>query len=112
MRSGFTAVMLVPAILAAGSLWANPVNPFARPAQDTPSPLQSQESVVAEHPMLRGIIFAGPSSIANLNGTLLSIGETFAGYQLQSVDQGSATFLHGDKLVTLYIEEPPEENGE
>jgi hypothetical protein len=112
MRPGLTGVMLVPAILVASSLWAKPVNPFARPQENTTKPAHSHEVVVSQRPVLKGLIIAGPGSIANLNGTLLAIGESFAGYQLKSVDQGSATFLYGNKSVTLFVEEPVDEDHE
>ena len=112
MRSVLQALIILPAIVVGVSVWAKPVNPFARPAVEAGASVVAKAESVSERPILRGLIFAGTDSIANLNGTLLSVGESFAGYQLERVDQESATFLLADKVVTLFIEEPSEENAE
>ncbi len=112
MRPFFATLMLVTAMVWTGSLWAKPVNPFARPSQEGLPPANLQQAAVSQRPVLKGLILAGPGSIANLNGTLLAIGESFAGYQLESVDHNSATFLYGGKSVTLFMEEPADEDQE
>jgi hypothetical protein len=84
-----------------------PVNPFAHPTKGSKPIQATDESARPETtPLeLRGVIVAGPESIANLNGELLAIGETSGDYQLARVDEGSATFVHNGELVTLRVKE-------
>ena len=91
--------------LASGG-WAEPVNPFAHPVLDAPPAQEGVTELVASgRPQLRGVIVAGPESIANLSGTLLALGEEAAGYRLESVTDYSATFLHDGEAITLYLED-------
>lgn len=104
-------VLLLGAAVAPGAVGdkGKRVNPFSRPALSAPVTGNVPELVASGTPELRGVIVAGPGSIANLSGTLLALGEEAAGYQLQSVTDYSATFLHGDERITLYLEgEQPE----
>ncbi|MDH3642138.1 MAG: hypothetical protein OES38_08580 [Gammaproteobacteria bacterium] len=88
---------------------AEPVNPFARPFLDTPAGPAATELAASGRPELRGVIVAGAGSVANLSGTLLALGEAASGYQLESVSEYSATFLHDGEPITLYLkDEQPE----
>ena len=86
------------------------VNPFARPAQDTTPVQDAQDAPAIIRPELRGVVVAGEHSIANLNGTLLAIGEDASGYELASVTEDAATFRHDGQLVTLELEQPSPED--
>ena len=112
MRRDLSVLLLLPAIAAGGTLWAEPVNPFARPLANDVVRAGPKVEAISERPILRGLIAAGPSSIANLNGHLLAIGESFAGYELERVDEDSAVFLQGDKSIKIYLEKPSQENSE
>jgi hypothetical protein len=103
MRQGLRALFLGPTLLMATASWAEPVNPFARPVAPQSAPAETRVTNSVAQPELRGLIWAGPASIANLNGAALAIGESFAGYQLESVGEDSATFLRGDESITLYL---------
>ena len=108
MPSKLPYLMLLTGFCAAASA-ESPVNPFARP--DTESkPTQSGDPAVIARPELHGVIVAGPGSIANLNGTLLAIGEQLAGYELATVSEESATFIHDGDLVTLELIDPDAED--
>ncbi len=104
------ALLLLPAMAASALLAAEPVNPFSRPLlEPTPEPgAPVSESI--DRPLLRGVIVAGDRSIANLNGTLLAIGEEVSGYRLDSVSEEGATFVHDGEPVTLYLEEAEAED--
>lgn len=98
-------VVAASALLGSGPLCAEPVNPFSRPVlEPAPTPgVPVSESI--DRPQLRGVIVAGDQSIANLNGTLLAIGEEASGYRLDNVTEEGATFLYEGEQVTLYLEE-------
>lgn len=106
MRRSTALLMLLPALVAGVQVWAKPINPFARPLEKEVVRSDTSVAAVTERPTLRGLIVAGDGSIANLNGTLLAIGESFAGYELERVDAGSATFGRNGESVTLYLEDP------
>lgn len=100
---------LVMAAMIPGVLAAEPVNPFAHPELEVPATAGVAQLATTGRPQLRGVIVAGPGSIANLSGTLLALGEEAAGYQLESVTDYSATFVHQGETITLYLEdEQPE----
>jgi hypothetical protein len=99
---------LIVAAIGQGAV-AEPVNPFAHPVFDASVAAGVPELAITGRRELRGVIVAGKGSIANLSGTLLALGEEAAGYQLESVTDYSATFLHEGGEITLYFEdEQPE----
>ena len=115
MPRSLPVLLLLPAVMASallssGALCAEPVNPFSRPVlEPVPAPgVPVSESI--DRPQLRGVIVAGSQSIANLNGTLLAIGEETSGYRLDSVTEEGATFVHDGEPVTLYLEDPATED--
>ncbi len=105
------AVCVAATLLGAAESGAEPVNPFARPYAAAEATTRTETLTPAERPTLRGVIVAGADSIANLNGTLLAIGEEEAGYRLESVAEDRATFRFRDKPVTLLLE-PPTDSAE
>ena len=108
MPSKLPYLMLLTGFCAAASA-ESPVNPFARPETES-KPAPSGDIVASARPELYGVIVAGPRSIANLNGTLLAIGEELAGYELATVSEESATFIHDGDLVTLELIDPDAED--
>lgn len=52
-------------------------------------------------PDLRGVMLAGADSIANVDGTILRIGEAIDGWRLLRVDDGRATFAKAGRQTTL-----------
>jgi hypothetical protein len=109
MRKILPVLALLLATAIAPGAMGKKVNPFARPPVSVQVAGDVPELVATGRPQLRGVIVAGPGSIANLSGTLLALGEEAAGYQLQTVTDYSATFLHEGETITLYLEdEQPE----
>jgi hypothetical protein len=103
MRQGLRAFLFLSTSFVVALAWAEPLNPFARPVTPQYTPVETRVANSVAQPELRGLIWAGPASIANLNGAALAIGESFAGYQLESVGEDNATFLRGDESITLYL---------
>jgi hypothetical protein len=54
-------------------------------------------------PELRAIMVAGPNSIVNVEGTLVSLGEQMQGYRLAEVHEESAVFVNGSTRVRLVL---------
>ncbi len=104
-----TFLIALAVTTSSGLVTAEPVNPFSRPAMAEPATGAARELRSDTLPQLRGVIVAGAGSIANISGTVLSIGEEAAGYRLQSVTESSATFLHENREMTLHLEDTVEE---
>jgi hypothetical protein len=78
------------------------INPFESPPLDTPAP--ATRGVVASLELrLRGVLSAGGQSIVNVDGTVLSIGETIRGHRLMSVQDSTAVFEKDGRQVVLVL---------
>jgi len=89
-------------------------NPFDRPDEvlltnnNAPS---IGASSIESGPLLRAVLAAGRSSVVNLSGIILRIGESADGYRLLSVEEGSATFSRdGEKVVLSLFEQEQAED--
>ena len=105
-------VLLIPGLGVGSLAVAEPVNPFSRPADGPVAATGSAEPATLGRPELRGVVVAGPNSIANLNGTLLAIGEAVSGYELAAVSEDSATFLRDGEPITLELASEVSEDDE
>ncbi len=76
-------------------------NPFAQLGN---SGGNSRLAASASSLQLRGIITGSRGSAANINGTILSIGESFRGYKLLSADENGAELLGPSGPVTLELQ--------
>ena len=75
--------------------FARPVEPAAtagQPAAAPPAPWQ---------PTLRGVLLAGLGSLANVDGTLVAIGEKIEGHRLLSVSDHQAVFEKDGRRLVL-----------
>lgn len=99
------------ALLLAGSAQAAdgvPTHdPFRRPDL-LAAPAAAPEVALAWRPQLRGVLLAGPRSLANVAGAIVRIGEEIEGYRLVRVDEGRAWFSKGGREVMLKLEHLPE----
>ncbi|HUO82312.1 MAG TPA: hypothetical protein VM616_05580 [Gammaproteobacteria bacterium] len=66
-------------------------NPFARPARGG-LPASAPQPAAAPAFSLRATMAAGASSLVNIDGRIVAIGEVYAGFRLVSVGEGSAVF--------------------
>lgn len=88
-------------------------DPFVRPAaaqQRLAQDANKSGSVPAReerwNPELRAVMLAGASSMANVDGTVLRIGEEINGYRLVEVHDGEALFSKGAERLTVSMRRP------
>ena len=89
-------------------------NPFDRPATEASADSASTAAERREpewSPELRAVLSAGPKSVVDLGGVVLSIGESTNGYRLLAVGSGTATFSQRGKkvVISLYEQETEEQ---
>lgn len=88
-------------------------DPFARRAARTPAATASApaartgesapptEAPPPWQPQLRGIMLAGRASVANVDGTVIGLGESIDGWRLIGLEDGHATFVRGRQKTVL-----------
>ena len=109
-----TRGLLFLALLAGEALAQAPIlkhDPFARPALGSFRPegaAVARPRAVAPPPEdpkrilnLHAVMMAGPSSIANVNGVMVRVGESLHGYRLLEVHDRSAVFEKDNVRVTV-----------
>ncbi len=84
-------------------------NPFIKPITEAVNTdfrrASSDSSVALTDRSLRATLSSGEYSIANIDGSMVSIGEKIKGYELIYVGVGSATFKKDGKEITLNVSE-------
>ncbi|OIN05590.1 hypothetical protein [Oceanisphaera psychrotolerans] len=80
-------------------------DPFVRPqtelpARTTPTPVVSEPDF-----KLRALLVAGDNSLANIDGTILALGDEFDGYRLISVTQEETLFEKGANRYRIPLKE-------
>lgn len=109
MLPRFAALALSVFVVAA---FAQPLrhDPFARPrlgpeaaAATSADGLPAAEPAPPWQPELRGVMQAGASSLANVAGRVVTVGESVDGWRLLRVDDGSAVFAQGRKQTILWM---------
>jgi len=81
-------------------------NPFVRPPiQAQEIPLQPDAPPAAAEPnfVLRATVVSPHMPMANIDGTILTLGETIHDYRLISVSQGTATLYKDNTQLTLHL---------
>lgn len=73
-------------------------DPFARPVEAAATP-----PAAPWQPTLRGVLLAGQGSLANVDGTLVAIGEKIEGHRLVSVSDRQAVFEKDGRRLVLDI---------
>jgi hypothetical protein len=79
---------------------------FARPVLDKPAPVGSAGQAAPKpvwNPVLRAVIVAGRDSLANVDGSIVRIGEQIDGYRLVQVREHEAVFLKTTRRYTLML---------
>jgi hypothetical protein len=77
-------------------------NPFKRPASAALE-RQAQEAAAAPawKPTLRALVAAGNSSLANVDGTIVALGEKIEGYRLVQVSEHEVVFQRGPERLVV-----------
>jgi len=82
-------------------------DPFARPSLGGTRSSESKaapRAVASEPPRslrLTGVLVAGPGSLANVNGTMVRVGDSVSGYRLVEVRDRAAVFEKNNTRFTL-----------
>ena len=86
------------------------VNPFARPLKTAVAPVRqsARSAAPTANPVLKGVLAAGNDSFANVEGTVVGLGESFGDLKLIGVKDDSATFLRGGSRITLTVSSVPD----
>ncbi len=85
-----------------GSELAN--NPFARPDM-TDSGVSSGDEPKGWPEQLRATLIDGARSLANIDGTLVTVGENVDGATVTHIGEGVVTLARGEKTRTLHLED-------
>lgn len=83
------------------------INPFMRPALEAVT-LDSDNTAAGTKPsdamQLRGTMLAGSNSVANIDGSIIGIGQQLNGYTLVSVEQRHVMLEQSGTQVKLSID--------
>lgn len=84
-------------------------NPFLKPTSfnvDATNATNERIAVEVDELILRATLVSGDEgSIANINGEMVLVGQKINGYQLMSVDTGSAVLMNNGKEINLVVNE-------
>ena len=83
-------------------------NPFERPVTTTESAVPGSDSPAGteQELSLGGVVLAGSSSVATVNGKIYRLGRAVNGMELEAVDEDGATFIRNGVRIRLELEEP------
>ena len=106
MRRG----ILVVALLATGTAHAAPAlrDPFARPAAAVAARAADAEPAEpARIPELRAVVLAGARAIANIDGNVVSVGDTVAGWRVGRIAERTVVLQRAGTLITISLKGSP-----
>lgn len=89
------------------------INPFLRPALETvrtESTKNIEQGASADSMQLRGTMLAGNNSVANIDGTIIGIGQYIHGYTLVAVQQRHVLLERNGTQMKLSIDEQAGDN--
>ncbi len=80
-------------------------DPFVRPLIELPASSTPTPVVAAPDFTLRALLVAGDKSLANIDGTILALGDEFDGYRLISITQEETLFEKGSNRYRISLKE-------
>ncbi|GHA15294.1 hypothetical protein [Oceanisphaera arctica] len=80
-------------------------DPFVRPQTESPARATTTQAEPAPSFTLRALLVAGDTSLANIDGTILALGDEFDGYRLISVTQEETLFEKGSNRYRISLKE-------
>ena len=101
------SLLLHPGYSVAGSVATLKFDPFRKPnfaTQQGRDPGSLTPPISAWNPKMRATMVAGKNSMANVDGTIVKVGEKFQGYKLLEVRRRSAIFTRDGKHFELILE--------
>lgn len=103
------------AVVLSGAAGAEVLLPKRNPFQFAPTPVSKPQhaptarkakQVIAPRFALRATLAAGAQSVANIDGQMVTIGQSIEGFVLQSVTVGSATFTKDGRTFVIELAKP------
>lgn len=99
------ALALALALACAAAQAAPTRDPFARPQADpVPASAPADAETTAAAPVLRAVIYAPGSSMANISGQILMAGDQFGPYRVLRIDERSVTLARGKEKHVLALD--------
>lgn len=80
-------------------------DPFSRPAATAPSLARTADTVDAAPPRLRALILNGASSVADIDGDIVAVGERTRDYRVVRIDARGVLIEHAGKRQLLSMNE-------
>lgn len=105
-----TRNMLAVVLLLAGAAHAGPVlrDPFARPAVAvTAPPAETEPAAPPPIPQLRAVVLAGPRPLANIDGNVVTAGDTVAGWRVGHIAERSVALHRAGTHITISLKGSP-----
>lgn len=84
-------------------------NPFKRPMLEGRAAAGVNGNALGGELVLQATLAAGDSSLANINGQLLHIGDEVSGYQLREINEGSVVLFKNEQLRRLTVRDDKDE---
>jgi len=106
MRRHVLAVVL----LVAGAAHAGPAlrDPFARPAVAVAAPPADTEPAEPPRvPQLRAVVLAGPRPLANIDGNVVTAGDTVAGWRVGDIAERTVVLHRAGTHITISLKGSP-----
>jgi hypothetical protein len=102
-----TAVVCAAGALAAESEGVPARNPFTRPAYMIAALAPTAAPVAIPELRLRATLIGSGAPLANIDGEILTIGQTHAGYRLARIQEGRVVLLKDGERTLLEVYEVP-----
>ena len=87
-------------------------DPFIIPFEAAHAAALSEGAALSDTLELRGVLWAGDESLANVSGEILAIGESLEGYVLVEVSEDGAVFERAGTRYSVMLATPENESEE
>lgn len=95
------AIVLLAALSV--NAFAEPVNPFAKPPLIAPITANDISTSSTNTLKLRGVLVAGPESLANIGGTLYGLNEEVGGMRIADIGEDYVALAGKDSQLRLTL---------
>ena len=110
-----TAIALfVSSAIAAGPRLVPNVDPFRKPeieaVEALPAELVAEEPKAVEMPKLRAILHSSRTTLVNLDGQLIAIGDSYLGYHVAAAGTRDVVLFANDETFVVSLDEKGKNN--
>ena len=99
------ALALICTATLAGAAAQSRRDPFARPAAALAAPPAAEAGEAAPAPRLRAVMFEPGKSLANIDGRIVAVGDSFGSYRVAAIGERSATLIRRGVRSVIVIDE-------